>query len=111
MRWQCYIGEITEPYKERWEPHTVKPEQKAPDIYDAFYPTFMFHDRMPDFRAADKCFTDCIQVDWGGWAYKATVEQMQKYNEFTFPQDQISEDIIEQLDPETVYAFAAVELG
>ena len=111
MRWQCYIGEITESYQERWKPHTVKPEQQEPDIFDVFRCSFMVHDSMPDFRAADQCFTDCIQVDWGGWAYKATVEQMLEYNEIASAPDQISEEIIKQLDPEVVYAFVAVELG
>ena len=111
MRWQNYIGEITQSYQERWEPHTVNPEQKEPDIYDVVHHADMFSDTLPDFRALDRYFTDHIQVDWGGWAYKATVEQIRKYNENVMPQDQIEEQIIDRLDPGTVYGIILVELG
>lgn len=32
--WACYIGEISDSYKDRWEPHTVDQETGHPDIYD-----------------------------------------------------------------------------
>lgn len=32
--WACYIGEITKSYQDKWEPHTVQPDQKEPDVYD-----------------------------------------------------------------------------
>ena len=32
--WACYIGEISESYQKQWEPHTVSPDQKEPDVYD-----------------------------------------------------------------------------
>ena len=32
--WVCYIGEISESYRKNWSPHTVRPDQKEPDVFD-----------------------------------------------------------------------------
>ena len=110
MIWRNYIGEISESYRERWEPHTTEPEQKEPDIFDVVHSSYMFSDSLPAFQALSECFSDRIQVDWGGWAYKATVEQIRKYNERGRSSDQIRDEIIDRLDPGKVYAVIIVEL-
>ena len=65
--WACYIGEISESYQKQWEPHTVSPDQKEPDVYDVIDDRWEIGYRL-DMRAAQECLSDCIQVDWGGWA-------------------------------------------
>ena len=107
--WACYIGVISESYRERWEPHTVRPDQKEPDIYDVIDDRWEIGYRL-DMKAAHECFSDCIQVDWGGWAYKVTAEQILKYNEAAFPLNRIPEDVALALNPAWDYAIIDVEL-
>lgn len=80
--WSCCFGEISEDYRNNWEPHTVSPDQKEPDVYDvlAWGKEIMYR---LDTIAARECFTDEIQVDWGGWAYKVTRAQAIAYNDRT----------------------------
>ena len=108
--WECYIGEISASYREQWEPHTVKPDQKEPDVFDVLAGCTHIGYRL-DMRAAAKYFPENIQVDWGGWAYKVTKEQILKYNEEAGYQFLIPEHIIESMDPERDYAIIDVEYG
>ncbi len=88
--WSCFLGEITAPYRRKWEPQTVSPDQTEPDVYDVLTEMQEIGYRL-DMIAAKKCFSDCIQVDWGGWAYKATKAQillfwlLYQYTSFTLP--------------------------
>ena len=107
--WACYIGEISESYQKQWEPHTVSPDQKEPDVYDVIDDRWEIGYRL-DMRAARECFSDCIQVDWGGWAYKVTPEQILKYNEKASHQYLIPEDVAYALNPEKQYAIIDVEI-
>lgn len=105
--WVCYIGEISESYRKNWSPHTVRPDQKEPDVFDVLVDeTRREIGYRLDSDAAGKCFTDCIQVDWGGWAYKVTTEQMNRYNQITTFQYMIP---IWPLDPDKEYAIIDVE--
>ncbi len=108
--WACYIGEISEPYQKQWKPHTVRPDQKEPDVYDVIDGSWEIGYRL-DTRAAEECFSDCIQVDWGGWAYKVTKEQILKYNEKASPRYQIPEDVAFALNPQNQYAIIEVEIS
>ena len=108
--WACYIGEISESYQKQWKPHTVRLDQKEPDVYDVITGPWQFGYRL-DMRAAEECFTDCIQVDWGGWAYKVTREQILKYNETACGQFVIPEDAVFALLPDRQYAIIDVELS
>ena len=107
--WACYIGEITKSYRDNWTPHTVSPDQKEPDVYDVIADQWEIGYRL-DMRAAQECFSDCIQVDWGGWVYKVTREQILKYNEEASGQYLIPEDVAYALDPEKQYAIIDVEV-
>ena len=107
--WACYIGEISESYQKQWAPHTVRPDQKEPDIYDVIIGQLEIGYRL-DMRAARECFSDCIQVDWGGWAYKVTAEQILKYNETACHMNRIPEYIAYGMDPKTQYAVIDVEI-
>lgn len=107
--WACYIGEISDSYKERWEPHTVDPEKGHPDVFDVIKGSWEIDYRL-DGRAAEECFSDRIQVDWGGWAYKVTIDRILKYNEKADPQHRISESVVSGLDPDKDYAIIDVEL-
>ncbi len=105
--WVCYIGEISESYLENWSPHTVGPDQTEPEVFDVLTDgTRQEIGYRLDMSAAEKCFSDRIQVDWGGWAYKVTSEQIRAYNQATSPQYQIPEC---ELDPEKAYAIIDVE--
>ena len=107
--WACYIGEISESYQKQWEPHTVTPDQKEPDVYDVIDNRREIGYRL-DMYAALECFSDRIQVDWGGWAYRVTPEQILKYNETASRQYLIREDVAYTLDPEKQYAIIDVEI-
>lgn len=109
IMWACYIGEISEFYKERWEPHTVSPDQKSPDVYDVIDNRREIGYRL-DGWAAIACFSDCVQVDWGGWAYKVTKEQILKYNREASHQYLLPEDLADSLDPDKEYAIIDVEI-
>lgn len=108
--WACYIGEISESYQKQWKPHTVSPDQKEPDVYDVIDDRWEIGSRL-DTQAAGECFSDCIQVDWGGWAYKVTPEQILKYNEEASPLYLIPEDVAFALNPQKQYAIIEVELS
>ena len=103
-----YFGKISPSYRENWTPHTVRPDQESPDIFDAIAGCDRFADRL-DAQAADKCFSDMIQVDWGGWAYKVTKEQARAYNRIV-RSGQIPESIIESMENGEVYGIIDVEL-
>ena len=107
--WRCFIGEISESYQKQWEPHTIRPDEKEPDIYDVIDDRWEICYRL-DMRAAQACFSDCIQVDWGGWAYKVTKEQILKYNQEACHQYLIPEDVAETLNPAKQYAIIDVEI-
>ena len=109
IMWACCIGEISDSYKEKWEPHTVDQEIGHPDIFDVIVDRWEIGYRL-DMRAAEECFSDCIQVDWGGWAYKVTTEQILKYNEKACSRNRIAEDVAFALNPEKEYAIIDVEL-
>ncbi len=49
----------------------MNPDQKEPDVYDVITGRRKIGYRL-DGRVAIECFSDRIQVDWGGWAYKVT---------------------------------------
>ena len=107
--WSCYIGEISESYRNNWSPHTVSPDQKEPDVHDVIdYPLRIGY-RL-DMRAARECFTDCIQVDWGGWAYRATAEQIMKYNETAAGGYRIPDYVPQMLFPGRQYGIIDVEI-
>mgnify|MGYP007070312760 CR=1 FL=1 len=107
--WACYIGEISESYLKQWEPHIVNPDQKEPDVYDVIDNRREIGYRL-DMQAAQDCFSDCIQVDWGGWAYKVTPDQIRKYNETASCQYQIPESLAYDMNPEKQYAIIDVEI-
>ena len=107
--WSCYIGPISESYLERWEPHTVSPDQKEPDVYDVVESTRRICYRL-DNHIATECFSDRIQVDWGGWAYKVTPDQIREYNRKAGPMYQVPDDLADSLDPEVQYAIIDVEI-
>ena len=102
--WACYLGEISETYKKQWKPHKV--DDKEPDVFDVIENRREIGYRL-DGNAAQECFTDCIQVDWGGWAYKVTAEQIRKYNEEVSTLYRIPDC---ELDPDKQYAIIDVEI-
>ena len=108
--WACYLGEISESYQHTWKPHTVSEDQEVPDVFDV-----LTEDRMKicyrlDMPAAAKYLSDCIQVDWGGWAYKATKAQMEEYNRYASDQYLIPEAVIDSLKDNHVYGIIDVEM-
>ncbi len=107
--WACYFGEISESYRERWEPHKVTPDQREPDVFDVLENRYEIGYRL-DSQAAAECFSDGIKVDWGGWAYKVAPEQIRKYNRATTPQYRIPEGLADYMDPEKQYAIIDVEV-
>ena len=107
--WACYFGEISESYQKQWEPHTVSPGQKQPDVFDVIENSREIGYRL-DMQAAYECFSDCIRVDWGGWAYKVTPEQIRKYNEEADCQYLIPESLAYSMDPQKQYAIIDVEI-
>ena len=107
--WACYIGEISESYQKQWEPHTVSPDQKEPDVFDVIDNRREIGYRL-DMQAAQESFSDCIQVDWGGWAYKVTPDQIRKYNEATSYQYQIPGSLAYSMNLEKQYAIIDVEI-
>ena len=107
--WACYMGEISESYRKQWEPHTVTPEEKEPDVYDVLATRTEIMYRL-DTAAANECFSDCIQVDWGGWAYKVTKEQAEKYN-LQAGRHQIPQNVIDSMEDGRVYGIIHVELS
>ncbi len=104
--WACYIGEITEPYRERWERQQIRADQE-PDIFDVITDSQEFGYRL-DGCAYD-CFSDEIQVDWGGWAYKATKAQMEEYNRRA-ARCPIPQHIMDGLKDGHVYGIIDVEI-
>ena len=106
--WQCFMGSISEPYLKNWEPQTVRPNQDEPSIYDVLHGCEYICSRL-NFASADKNLSDCIQVDWGGWAYKATKEQVKAYNtecgQFAIP-----ESVIEKMEDGVTYGIICVEM-
>ena len=108
--WACYFGEISDSYKERWEPHTVSPEQKDPDVFDvlAWRQEIMYRLH----GAANKCFSDMIQVDWGGWAYKVTKKQAIAYNKSCGKDNscKIPKSVIDGMEEGKVYGIIDVEI-
>ena len=107
--WACYIGEISESYQKQWAPHTVSPDQKEPDVYDVITGRREIGYRLDGWVALE-CFSDRIQVDWGGWAYKVTAGQSLEYNKKAGLMYRISEDAAEGLDPDKQYAIIDVEI-
>ncbi len=107
--WACYIGEISKSYQELWEPHTVSSDEGEPSVYNVINNSREIGYRL-DMQAAKRCFSDCIQVDWGGWAYKVTASQILKYNEISSRQYLIPEEIVYTLDPQKQYAIIDVEI-
>lgn len=108
--WACYLGEISEPYQHHWKPQTVSPDQNEPDIFDV-----LTNDKYEicyrlDERAAAECFSDCIQVDWGGWAYKATKAQMEAYNRSVSHKYLIPQPVIDRTEDDHVYGIIDVEI-
>ena len=107
--WACYIGEISESYQKQWAPHTVSPDQEEPDVYDVITGRRKIGYRLDGWVALE-CFSDRIQVDWGGWAYKVTKEQILKYSQEACHQYLIPEDVAETLNPAKQYAIIDVEI-
>ena len=107
--WACYIGEISESYQKQWEPHTVSPDQKGPDVFDVIDNRREIGYRL-DMQAAHECFSDCIQVDWGGWAYRVTKERILRYNLEAVPRYRIPESVLSLMEPGKEYAVIDVEL-
>ena len=109
--WACYFGEISDSYQERWEPHTVSPDEKEPDVHDvlAWRQEIMYR---LDWTAACDCFSDRIQVDWGGWAYKVTKEQAVAYNDRTGWDNSwsIPRSVIDSMEEGEVYGIIDVEI-
>ncbi len=106
--WACYFGEISKSYRENWKPHTVRADQKEPDVHDvlAWEKEIMYRLNMP---VAEKYLSECIQVDWGGWAYKFTKAQAIEYN-IHAGRYQIPQDVIDEMEEDTVYGIIDVEL-
>ena len=107
--WDCYLGEISESYRKNWTPHTTRPDQKEPDVFDVLAGSQRIMYRL-DMHAAYECFSDMIQVDWGGWAYKATKEQAILYNSRTTSPYQIPEAVIVRMEDGYVYGIIDVEM-
>ena len=107
--WSCFLGEITAPYRRKWEPQTVSPDQTEPDVYDVLTEMQEIGYRL-DMIAARKCFSDCIQVDWGGWAYKATKAQMEDYNRSASHRYSIPQSVINDLEDGHIYGIIDVEI-
>lgn len=106
--WDCYVGEISEPYLRRWEPQTVSPDQKEPSVFDVLTDRIKIGYRLDG--CAHVCFSGCIQVDWGGWAYKATKAQMEEYNRSASPMYQIPQKVMDSLEDGHVYGIIDVEI-
>ena len=104
----CYVGEISEPYRRKWERQTVSPDQSEPDVFDVITDMSYVGYRLDG--CALECFTDCIQVDWGGWAYKATKAQMQEYNRRAHSMNRMTQEVVESLEDGRVYGVIDVEL-
>ena len=109
--WACYLGEISDSYRENWEPHTVSPDQDEPDIFDVLARGQEIMYRL-DWNAAKECFSDKIQVDWGGWAYKVTKAQALAYNEREGHSDRygIPQSVIDEMEDGKTYAIIDVEM-
>ena len=54
---------------------------------------------------ADELFTDCVQVDWGSFAYKCTKEQLIELTRKT----KCAISGIELLKPEKIYGIVFIE--
>ena len=108
--WVCYFGEITESYRKDWTPHTVRPDEKEPDVHDVIGERYEIGYRL-DMRAAEKCFPGWIQVDWGGWAYKVTKEKILQYNEEVGRRYGIPEWVLPMMEDGKEYAVIDVELS
>ena len=109
--WACYFGEISDSYRDNWTPHTVSPDQKEPEIFDVLVWSREIMYRL-SWTAAYDCFSDMIQVDWGGWAYKVTKEQAVAYNDrngwdnsYSIPQS-----VIDEMEDGKVYGIIDVEM-
>ncbi len=105
--WACYIGKISEPYLRKWEPQRISPDQKEPDVFDVLSDRTEVGYRL-DPAVILKCFGNSIQVDWGGYAYKVTREQLEKYNQICSPIYRLRH--IEDLEPDHVYGLIDVEI-
>ncbi len=108
--WACYFGKISKSYRENWTPHTVSPDQKEPDVHDVLEdPTEIMY-RLA-WTAAAECFSDMIQVDWGGWAYRVTKAQAIAYNEMTGSGSySIPQRIIDSMEDGEIYGIIDVEI-
>lgn len=110
MMWACYLGEISEEYRNNWTPHAIRPDKKEPDVFDVLATQREIMYRLDEVTAGE-CFTDEIQVDWGGWAYKATKKQAIQYNEkvqrswYRIPQD-----AIDSMEDDETYGIIEVEI-
>ena len=108
--WACYFGEISPSYQENWTPHVVSEDEKNPDVYDVLSTRREIMYRL-NGTAALECFSDKIQVDWGGWAYKVTKAQAIAYNKqngvnwYSIPQD-----VIDSMEEGKVYGIIDVEI-
>ncbi len=110
VMWACYLGEISESYRKNWAPHTVSPDQKEPDVFDVLSSSWEIMYRL-NWTAAAKCFSDKIQVDWGGWAYKVTKEQAMACNKENGENDwAIPQSAIDEMEDGKVYGIIDVEL-
>ena len=105
--WVCYMGEISDSYLENWTPHIVQPDQSSPSIFDVLKEgcSWEIGYRLSQ-TVAEKCFSDRIQVDWGGWAYKVNKDSILTYNEMVSPDDRIS---VQGLESDKQYAIIDVE--
>ncbi len=106
--WACYIGEISKPYQERWERQTICADQEEPDVYDVITDSRRIGYRLDG--CAYECFSDCIRVDWGGWAYKVTKAQMEEYNRRASPMNKVPQHIIDGMKDGHVYGVIDVEI-
>ena len=107
--WVCYFGEISESYRENWKPHTVRPDQESPSVFDVLAWRCEIMYRL-DSKAADRCFSDQIQVDWGGWAYRFTKTQAVAYNEIADCHYLIPQSTIEGMEEDKLYGIIDVEV-
>ncbi len=108
--WACYFGEISPSYRENWTPHVVSEDEKEPDVYDVLSTRREIMYRL-NWTAAHECFSDKIQVDWGGWAYKVTKAQAIAYNEQNGMNDySIPQDVIDSMEEGKTYGIIDVEI-
>ncbi|MBO2516892.1 MAG: hypothetical protein CW338_06385 [Clostridiales bacterium] len=105
--WACYLGTISDSYRENWSPHPVSCDH--PDVFDVLDTRREILYRL-DGAAAGRHFTDMIKVDWGGWAYKCTKEQLKAYSREAGMMRAVDQSIIDGLEDGVTYGIIDVEL-